>query len=124
MQLSATIFKAYDIRGIVPSTIHEDMAEALGRAFGTVARREGETKVAVGRDGRLSGAGLSAALMRGLAAAGTLQALGVTAERDMVNQFMSMPRVYDGACLAWLMLAGAATPVASPLSGHLEFGWS
>lgn len=50
--------------------------------------------------------------------------LGVTAERDLVNQFMSMPKVYDGACLAWLMLAGAATPVGSPLSGHLEFGWS
>lgn len=50
--------------------------------------------------------------------------LGVTAERDLVNQFMSMPKVYDGACLAWLMLAGAATPVATPLSGHLEFGWS
>ena len=70
MQLCASIFKAYDIRGVVPSTIHEEMAEALGRAFGTVARQEGETKVAVGRDGRLSGAGLSAALMRGLAAAG------------------------------------------------------
>jgi hypothetical protein len=50
--------------------------------------------------------------------------LGVTAERDLVNQFMSMPKVYDGACLAWLMLAGANTPVASPISGHLEFGWS
>lgn len=50
--------------------------------------------------------------------------LGVTAERDLVNQFASMPRIYDGACLAWLMLAGAATPVASPLSGHLEFGWT
>lgn len=50
--------------------------------------------------------------------------LGVTAERDLVNQFASMPKVYDEACLAWLMLAGAATPVASPLSGHLEFGWS
>ena len=50
--------------------------------------------------------------------------LGVTAERDLVNQFASMPRVYDGACLQWLMLAGAATPVASPLSGHLEFGWT
>ena len=70
MQLSASIFKAYDIRGIVPSTINEAMAEALGRAFGTVARREGETAVAVGRDGRLSGAALSAALMRGLAAVG------------------------------------------------------
>ena len=50
--------------------------------------------------------------------------LGVTAERDLVNQFMSMPKVYDGACLALLMLAGAATPVGSSLSGHLEFGWS
>jgi hypothetical protein len=50
--------------------------------------------------------------------------LGVTAERDLVNQIASMPKVYDGACLTWLMLAGAATPVASPLSGHLEFGWS
>ena len=49
--------------------------------------------------------------------------LGVTAERDLVNQFASMPRIYDGACLNWLMLAGAATPAASPLSGHLEFGW-
>ncbi len=50
--------------------------------------------------------------------------LGVTAERDLVNQIASMPRVFDGACLAWLMLAGAATPVASPISGHLEFGWT
>lgn len=50
--------------------------------------------------------------------------LGVTAERDLVNQFMSMPKVYDGACLSWLMLAGAATPVGSALSGHLELGWS
>lgn len=50
--------------------------------------------------------------------------LGVTAERDLVNQFASMPKVYDGACLAWLMLAGGATPVGSALSGHLELGWS
>ena len=50
--------------------------------------------------------------------------LGVTAERDLVNQFASMPKIYNGACLAWLMLAGAATPVASPISGHLEFGWT
>ncbi|MBE2261772.1 MAG: phosphomannomutase/phosphoglucomutase [Burkholderiaceae bacterium] len=70
MQLSPSIFKAYDIRGIVPSTIHEAMAEALGRAFGTVARAEGERTVAVGRDGRLSGPALSAALIRGLLSAG------------------------------------------------------
>lgn len=50
--------------------------------------------------------------------------LGVTAERDLVNQIASMPKIYDGACLQWIMLAGAATPVASPISGHLEFGWT
>ena len=70
MQLSTTIFKAYDIRGIVPATIDEAVAEALGWAFGTVALKEGERTVAVGRDGRLSGPALSAALMRGLVAAG------------------------------------------------------
>src|SRR3954469_11540320 len=70
MQVSSSIFKAYDVRGIVPSTLTEEVAEGLGRAFGTAALAEGETTVAVGRDGRLSGPSLSAALMRGLAAAG------------------------------------------------------
>ena len=70
MQLTASIFKAYDIRGIVPGAINASVAQALGRAFGTLALREGQTAVAVGRDGRLSGPELSAALMRGLAEAG------------------------------------------------------
>ena len=70
MQVSTSIFKAYDIRGIVPSTLNEAVAEGLGRAFGTAARQAGETRVAVGRDGRLSGPALSAALVRGLVAAG------------------------------------------------------
>jgi phosphomannomutase len=70
MQIAASIFKAYDIRGIVPSTINEEVAEALGKAFGTTALALGEKTVAVGRDGRLSGPSLAAALMRGIAAAG------------------------------------------------------
>ena len=70
MQLSPSIFKAYDVRGVVPSTLNEEVAEALGFAFGTQARKEGEKAVAVGRDGRLSGPALSAALVRGLVASG------------------------------------------------------
>ncbi len=70
MQLNASIFKAYDIRGVVPSTIHEDIAFGLGRAFGSRALAEGEKTVAVGRDGRLSGPALADALVRGLAASG------------------------------------------------------
>jgi hypothetical protein len=49
--------------------------------------------------------------------------IGVAAERDLVNQLPSLPRVYDGACLVWLMYAGAATPVASAFYGHLDFAW-
>jgi phosphomannomutase len=70
MNFSPSIFKAYDIRGIVPSTLNEEVAEALGFAFGTVAQQEGEKSVAVGRDGRLSGPSMSAALVRGLVASG------------------------------------------------------
>jgi phosphomannomutase len=70
MQLSPAIFKAYDVRGIVPSTLNEEVAYALGFAFGTVAQSEGEREIAVGRDGRLSGPVLSAALIRGLVSSG------------------------------------------------------
>jgi phosphomannomutase len=70
VQPTPAIFKAYDIRGIVPSTLNEEVALGLGRAFGTAARAEGQTTVAVGRDGRLSGPAISAALVRGLVEAG------------------------------------------------------
>jgi phosphomannomutase len=70
MQLSASLFKAYDLRGIVPTTLTPDVAEALGRAFAQKARAEGEQVVAVGRDGRISGPELSGALVQGLLAGG------------------------------------------------------
>ena len=50
--------------------------------------------------------------------------IGVAAERDLLNQVPSLPKVYDGACLAWMMYAGAATPVNSPFYGHLDFAYS
>src|SRR3954447_9666634 len=70
MHVSASVFKAYDIRGIVGKTIDERFAEQLGRAFGSEAVAAGERAVAVGRDGRRSGPALSAALVRGLASTG------------------------------------------------------
>lgn len=48
---------------------------------------------------------------------------GVAAERDLMNQLPSLPRVYDGACLTWLLYSGAATPANSAFYGHLDFGW-
>lgn len=49
--------------------------------------------------------------------------VGVAAERDLVNMLPSMPRIYDGANLQWLMYAGAATPVNSAIYGSLDFAW-
>lgn len=49
--------------------------------------------------------------------------IGVAAERDLLNQMPSLPRVFDGACLTWLMYAGANTPVSSAFYGHLDLGW-
>ena len=70
MKCHASIFKAYDIRGVVPDTLNVDLARALGRSFGTEAMALGQTHVAVGRDGRLSGPSLAQALMQGLVDAG------------------------------------------------------
>ena len=89
MHISPTIFKAYDIRGIVPSTVNEEVALRLGRAFGTVALRQGLRMVAVGRDGRLSGPALSAALMRGLQEVG-VQVIDVG--------MVTTPLLYFAAC--------------------------
>lgn len=49
--------------------------------------------------------------------------IGVAAERDLVNQVASMPRVYDGAALYWLLYSGAATPANSAFFGHMDFAW-
>jgi phosphomannomutase len=70
MPFSPSLFKAYDLRGVVPSVIDEHVAEAVGRAFAVMAAREGERTVAVGRDGRISGPALAGALTRGLVAGG------------------------------------------------------
>ncbi|WLI72505.1 phosphomannomutase/phosphoglucomutase [Halomonas alkalicola] len=66
----ASIFRAYDIRGIVDDTLTEPAVEAIGRAIGSEAAARGESTVVVARDGRLSGPRLQAALTRGLNAAG------------------------------------------------------
>jgi len=65
-----SIFRAYDIRGIVSQSLTEESVYAIGRALGSQARLKGESRMAVGRDGRLSGPLLSAALCKGIMASG------------------------------------------------------
>lgn len=66
----ASIFKAYDIRGIVDDTLTEAGVQTIGCAIGSEARARGRDTVVIGRDGRLSGPALAAALARGLQASG------------------------------------------------------
>jgi len=70
MQVPASIFKAYDIRGIINETLNPQIAHAIGQAFGSQMRDLGETDVVIGRDGRLSGPELIEALTKGLLSTG------------------------------------------------------
>ncbi len=70
MQIDPSIFKAYDIRGIVGKTLARDVARLIGLSFGSAAAELGEKTVVVGRDGRLSGPDLISGLVEGLRAAG------------------------------------------------------
>jgi phosphomannomutase len=104
MQVNPSIFKAYDIRGVVPSTLTEEVAYHLGHAFGTHAAKQGESIVAVGRDGRLSGPALSQALMRGLVEAG-VQVIDIGA--------VTTPMLYFAAstlCASGIQVTGSHNP--------------
>jgi phosphomannomutase/phosphoglucomutase len=64
------IFKAYDIRGIVDKTLTVDAVRAIGAALGSEAVARKQTRIAVGRDGRLSGPTLRDALIEGIRSTG------------------------------------------------------
>ncbi len=69
-QLDPSLFKAYDIRGIVDRSLTESACEHIGRAYATVARARGQRAVHISRDGRDSGPRLAGALSAGLRAGG------------------------------------------------------
>lgn len=52
-----------------------------------------------------------------------ISTLGLASERNTVYEFPSMPRIYDGAALYWLIGSGVATPANSAFSGMLNFAW-
>ena len=108
MQVDPTIFKAYDIRGVVGRTIDEAFAEQLGRAFGSEARGEGQRAVAVGRDGRLSGPGLAAALVRGLVSTG-LDVVDLGAVTTPMLYYVAATRGQHG-CASGIQVTGSHNP--------------
>ncbi len=70
MTLPPEIFKAYDIRGVVGRTLTPAIVRAVGQALGSLALERGRDTFVVGRDGRLSGPELAAAVADGIRAAG------------------------------------------------------
>ncbi|HEY8102245.1 MAG TPA: phosphomannomutase/phosphoglucomutase [Burkholderiaceae bacterium] len=105
LNLSKSIFKAYDIRGIVGKTLDASIAKKIGHAFGLAVRAKGEQIVVIGRDGRLSGPELAAALAVGLQSSGVdVIDLGVVAT----------PMVYFGTHVlnakSGIMVTGSHNP--------------
>jgi len=105
VSLSKSIFKAYDIRGIIGKTLDAGVARQIGHAFGLAAAAKGERSVVIGRDGRLSGPELAAALAQGLQSAGVdVIDLGVVAT----------PMVYFGtnvlSAKSGIMVTGSHNP--------------
>lgn len=83
-----SIFRAYDIRGVVGQSLDENVARLIGQAVGSLMAEQGLREIVVGRDGRLSGPSLSEALIEGLRVAG----------RDVIDIGLApTPVVYFGA---------------------------
>jgi phosphomannomutase len=108
MKVIASNFKAYDIRGIVGQTIDESFAEHLGRAFGSAALAAGEKAVAVGRDGRVSGPALIAALKRGLASTG-VDVVDIGAVTTPMLYYVAATRAKHG-CKSGIQVTGSHNP--------------
>lgn len=102
-----TILREYDIRGLVGETLSTADARAIGRAFGTVVRRRGGTKVAVGYDGRLSSPDMAAALAEGLNASG-VTVLRIGLGPTPMLYFAAQTLAVDGG----IMVTGSHNPSA------------
>ncbi len=101
----AEIFRAYDIRGIVGATLTAQVVRAIGQALGTLALEAGGTTIAIGRDGRLSGPELSAALAEGIAASGAN-----VIDIGMVPTPVTYFAAYHLGCGGAVMLTGSHNP--------------
>lgn len=104
-QLPAEIFKAYDIRGIVNKSLTAEVVRQVGHALGSLAVEQGQTAIAVGRDGRLSGPELAGALMDGICAAG-VDAIDVGCVPTPLTYFAA----YELGCHSCVSVTGSHNP--------------
>ncbi len=108
MKLPPEIFRAYDIRGVVGTTLTAPIVRAIGQVLGTLALEAGggnKAAIALGRDGRLSGPELSAALAEGIATSGA-DVLDVGMVPTPVTYFAA----HHLGCGSAVMLTGSHNP--------------
>ena len=104
--MNKSIFREYDIRGVVDRDLTPAVVRDIGQAVASLAAERGETQVIVGRDGRLSSPLLAEAVKSGIRAAG-LEALDLGA--------ISTPLLYYathtlGSSHAGVMVTGSHNP--------------
>jgi phosphomannomutase/phosphoglucomutase len=103
--ISPTIFREYDVRGLVDRDLTEDAVHRLGRVLGTMAREAGGRAIVVGRDCRLSGPRLARAVIAGLVSTGVdVVDLGVVP--TPLTYFAASTLPVDGLC----MITGSHNP--------------
>ena len=70
MEICKSIFRTYDIRGIVPDELNTETANLVGKGFATLMKQQGEETIIVGHDNRLSSDELNVALIEGITSTG------------------------------------------------------
>ncbi|MCH9745629.1 MAG: phosphomannomutase/phosphoglucomutase [Proteobacteria bacterium] len=105
MDVSPSIFKAYDIRGIVEQDLTPETVKLIGLAIGSESIAQGERGVVVGRDGRLSGPDLIKSLKTGLKQSGCH-----VVDIGMVPTPLVYFATYTKAATSGVMITGSHNP--------------
>ena len=95
--IDQSIFRAYDIRGVYPTTIDEDTAYTFGLGFGTHIQGLGMKKCVVGHDNRLSSPALYEAMIEGITKTGV----------DVISLGQCTTPMYYYACILLKVPSGA-----------------
>jgi len=104
-KLSPTIFREYDIRGLVDQDLTEEAVSLVGKALGTRIREAGGRRAAVGRDARLSGPKFAAAMISALRSTG-VDVLDLDIVPTPLTYFAAHTAGVDGIC----MITGSHNP--------------
>lgn len=104
--VNPNIFREYDIRGIAEEDLVDPVVEQIGRAFGTVMRRQGARNLVLGRDVRLSSERLRNALVRGLVSTGA-RVIDIGVVPTPVQYFGIVHLEADGG----VMITGSHNPI-------------